>query len=195
MRPIKVLLMRLASILVIALACIAPHAVWSQAVPSDYDPLLWSPVVVRGVIENVGPRYFTHDQLYPNGPEMENPPDAKYRVDLIEVRVTNVLKGQVSGAVFRVWSLTLDFAALLKVGQDVVLCAEQSSCCFGGAYIVPVRENIYARDGDLWIRGVERATPLPPGAPKDVFVSEPLPELSIEEIAERTERSSVPTIS
>ncbi|HEX5133699.1 MAG TPA: hypothetical protein VFX92_14590 [Candidatus Krumholzibacteria bacterium] len=186
--------MRHALILALVAVCAAP-SVLPGANPHDYDPLLWSPLVVHGVVENVGPRYFTHDQLYPNGPAMENPPGSLYRMNVIEVNVIQVLKGRFPERVFRAWNSDVDFGKLLDVGQEIVICAQQNPYFFGGTYVAQEPNDVYAKSDGFWVRGIQHPVVPPPDSRADVFVSEPIPDVTFEEIVERAERSSMPVVA
>ncbi|MDH4039004.1 MAG: hypothetical protein OEV86_16135 [Candidatus Krumholzibacteria bacterium] len=133
---------------------------------APYDPLLWSPLIVRGFVEECGTRRVPQSEFYPGRPDLgsANPPGALYAVYFVRVRVVETLRGSVSGPTVELDNTQNNYCSLLPLQHEVIVCASFNPVILGGSYATGDQYGFFGRDGNVWIPGVRRSQEAPPPA-------------------------------
>jgi hypothetical protein len=138
------------------------------------DPLVWSHLVVRGVVTSV---------TEPSLPIKEYRPASQMQtgnvsVRLIRVRVLEVLKGEYSSEMLDVWDD--DDHCGYVVGLDtVVACVDFAPYILTGAYRVPTGRSVFVERDGYSVRPGGRFADVPPPSENGAAVS---PESLAEEL-------------
>jgi hypothetical protein len=168
----------------------------SQGVASR-DPLIWSHLVVRGVVIETSVRSMPVREFLP-GSQVD--PSGRVDVRSIRVLVLEVLKGKFASDVLEVWDDEDYCGDCVGDGDAVVVCADFAPYILTGAYRVSGARNFYLEHDGHWIRADTRLGVIlpPPGAensaPLDVTTSAPA-ELTLAQIRERVAEASPRTLA